>query len=155
MNVRSFIEKMPPVCCNINFYWFLDFFPTWLISSFTSELLLYFVTTIKTSHQFWVHWMFRYCRLLIIFKTFSSKIRHANVFSSSGVKVTEGFSVISNLTLTTRIAIKSPPPHQQYIALERGFLWSKSLNRNKVLNLQLHLKIFFLSEFSFTTIHES
>ena len=50
--------------------------------------------------------MVRYCRLLDIFKTFSCKIRDPHVFSHSGVKVTEVYSVISNLVAATRIAIK-------------------------------------------------
>ena len=46
-----------------------------------------------------------YCRLLNIFKAFFYKIRNPHVFSYSNLKVMEGFSVISNLADTTRIAI--------------------------------------------------
>ena len=39
------------------------------------------------------------------YKVIFSKIRDPHVFIRSGIKVTKGFSVISNLTVTTRIAI--------------------------------------------------
>ena len=53
------------------------------------------------------------------------------MFSRSGIKATEGFSVISNLPATTRIAIN----YNEF--------FSESLKRNKVLILHLDLKITF------------
>ena len=49
--------------------------------------------------------MVRCYRLSNIFEVFSCKIGDPHVFSCSGIKVTEGFSIISNLALTTRITI--------------------------------------------------
>ena len=49
--------------------------------------------------------MVRYCTLFKVFEVFSCKIGDPHVFSHSGIKVTEGFSAISNLAVTTRIAI--------------------------------------------------
>ena len=49
--------------------------------------------------------MVRYCRLLNVFKAFSCKIRDLHMFSRSDIKVTEGFSVIGNVPVTTRILI--------------------------------------------------
>ena len=49
--------------------------------------------------------MVRYCRLFNVFKAFSCKIGDSHVFSCSGIKVSEGFPIISNLAVTTRITI--------------------------------------------------
>ena len=46
-----------------------------------------------------------YCRLFNVFKAFSCKIGDPHVFSRSGIKVAEGFPIISNLAVTTRIKI--------------------------------------------------
>ena len=75
--------------------------------------------------------MVRYCRLLSVFKAFSCKIRDPHLFNRSGIKVTEGFSVISNIAATTCIAIN-------YSRMD--FFSSESLKRNKMLSLHLDLK---------------
>ena len=49
--------------------------------------------------------MVRYCRLFNVLKAFSCKIGDSHVFSCSGIKVSEGFHIISNLAVTTRITI--------------------------------------------------
>ena len=41
--------------------------------------------------------MVRYCKVYNVFKAFSSKIRDPHVFSRPGVRVTEGFSAVSNI----------------------------------------------------------
>ena len=41
--------------------------------------------------------MVRYCKVFNVFKAFSSKIRDPHVFSRPGVRLTEGFSVASNI----------------------------------------------------------
>ena len=75
--------------------------------------------------------MVRYCRLLSVFKAFSCKIRDPHLFNRSGIKVTEGFSVICNIAATTCIAIN-------YSRMD--FFSSESLKRNKMLSLHLDLK---------------
>ena len=49
--------------------------------------------------------MVRYCRLFNVLKAFSCKIGDSHVFSCSGIKVSEGFPIISNLAVTTCITI--------------------------------------------------
>ena len=49
--------------------------------------------------------MVRYCRLFNVFEAFSSEIRVPHVFSSSGIKVEEGFSVLRNLAVTIPLTI--------------------------------------------------
>ena len=49
--------------------------------------------------------MVKYFRLLNVFKALFCKVRDPHVFNRSVVKVVEGFSVISNLAITTRIAM--------------------------------------------------
>ena len=49
--------------------------------------------------------MFRYYRLLNVFKVFFCKIRETHVFNHSGVKDTDSSAVISKLAVTTRIVI--------------------------------------------------
>ena len=78
--------------------------------------------------------MVRYCRLFNVFKAFSCKIRDPHVFSRSGTKVAEGFPIISNLAVTTRITIN-------YSRVD--FFSSGSWNRNSVLSLHLDLKFIF------------
>ena len=78
--------------------------------------------------------MARYCRLFNIFWVFPCKIRDPHVFSHSGIKVMEGFSVISKIAVTTPIAIN-------YSRVD--FFSSESLKWNKVLNLHLDLNIIF------------
>ena len=48
--------------------------------------------------------MVKYCKLINVFQTFSCKIRYPNVFSGSGIKVMEYFSVISHVAVATLIA---------------------------------------------------
>ena len=66
------------------------------------------------------------------FEIFSCKIGAPHVSSCSGIKVTEGFSIISNLVVTTRITISYS---------RANFFWSSSLNKNSLLSLHLDLKI--------------
>ena len=47
--------------------------------------------------------MVRYCRQFNVLKALSCKIGDSHVFSYSGIKVSEGFLIISNLAITTRI----------------------------------------------------
>ena len=49
--------------------------------------------------------MVRYSRLFNVFEVFSSKIRDPHLFSHSGIKVAEGFPIINNLAVATRITI--------------------------------------------------
>ena len=56
------------------------------------------------------------------------------MFSRSSIKVVEGFSIISNLAVTTRITINYS---------RANFFSSESLNQNSVLSLHLDLKITF------------
>ena len=76
-------------------------------------------------------WPNHLARLLNVFNVFFCRIRDPHLFSRSGIKATEGFSVISNLPATTRIAIN----YNEF--------FSESLKRNKVLILHLDLKITF------------
>ena len=78
--------------------------------------------------------MVRYCRLFNVFEAFSCKIGDPHVFSRSRIKVAEGFPIISNLAVTTRITMN------YYRA---NFFSSGSLNRKSVLSLHLDLKIIF------------
>ena len=72
--------------------------------------------------------MARYCRLLKVFETFSCKTGDHNVFSHSGIRVTEGFSIISKLAVTTRVT-------KNYS--RATFFSSGSLNQNSVLSLTI------------------
>ena len=49
--------------------------------------------------------MVRYCGLFNVFEMFSFKIQVPHVFSHSGIKVFAGFSVITNLAVTTHVTI--------------------------------------------------
>ena len=49
--------------------------------------------------------MVRYCRPFNVFEAFYYKIGDPHVLSRSGVKVVEGFPIISNLAVTTGITI--------------------------------------------------
>ena len=78
--------------------------------------------------------MDRDCRLLNLFKEVSCKIVDSHLFSSSGIKMTKGFSVISNLSVTTRVTINYS---------KAVFFSSESLKQNELLSLHLDLKITF------------
>ena len=78
--------------------------------------------------------MVGYCRLFNVFEAFSCKIRYPHVFSCSGIKVAEGFPIISNLAGTTHITINYS---------RANFFSCGSWNRNSVLCLRLDLKIIF------------
>ena len=71
---------------------------------------------------------------LTFFNAFSCTIGDPHVLSRSGIKVAEGFPIISNLAVTTRITIN-------YSRVD--FFSSGYLNRNSVLSLHLDLKIIF------------
>ena len=71
---------------------------------------------------------------LTFFEVFYSKIGDHHVFILSGIKVAEGFSIISNLVVTTLITIN-------YFGA--NFFSSESLNQSSMLNLYLDLKITF------------
>ena len=71
---------------------------------------------------------------LTFFEAFSRKIGNHHVFILSGIKGAEGFSIISNLVVTTLIT-------KNYFG--ENFFSSESLNRSSVLNLYLDLKIAF------------
>ena len=83
--------------------------------------------------KFYVQYTAIDCQILEndVFKVFPSKIRDPYLLSHSGVKVTEGFPLISNLALTRRIAT---------IYFRSDFFSSESLKQNKVLILRLELK---------------
>ena len=65
---------------------------------------------------------------------FSCEVRDPHVFSRSGINVTEGFSVISNLAVTTRIAIKIR--YIDYVHVCNTFLVSNNKNISKVKETQ-------------------
>ena len=75
--------------------------------------------------------MVRYCRLFNVFKAFSCKIRDPHVFSCSGIKVAEGFPIISNLAVTTHITIN----------FSRVNFFLKQISKSKTVCLSLHLDL--------------
>ena len=79
--------------------------------------------------------MVSYYKLFNICKGFNCKIEGTHVFSCSIVKVTKGFPAISNLVVTTRIAIN-------YTRAD-FFLSTETLKRSKLLSLHLDLKFTF------------
>ena len=78
--------------------------------------------------------MVQYCRLFNVFKAFFCKIGDLHMFSCSGIKVMEGFPIISNLAVTTRITINCS---------RANFFLNWILNRNSVLSLHLDLRVIF------------
>ena len=95
--------------------------------------------------------MARYCRLLNTFEVFFCKIGGPHVFNHSGMKVVEGFSIISKVT--TQITINYP---------RVNFFSSESLNWNNVSSVHLELKITFSSRYGksisavcLTLVHKS
>ena len=77
--------------------------------------------------------MVRNCRLFHVFKGFSCKVGNHHAFSSSGIKMAEGFPIISNVAVTKHVTINYS---------RAGFIpeQSGSLNRNSVSSLHLDLK---------------
>ena len=82
--------------------------------------------------------MVRYCRLFNVFKTFSCKIGDPHVFTHSGIKVVEGFPIISNLAVTARIVIN-------YSRVDFFLKWI--FKSNSVLSLHLDLKFIFCLQY--------
>ena len=66
------------------------------------------------------------------------KTRDSHIFSHSGIKLVDCFSIINNLAVTTQITIN-------YSRV--NFFSSESLNWNSVLSVHLELKITFSSQY--------